>query len=207
MGFNYGQTLLAKLERQHSTINNQIKELETEQHRLQQQLDKTADDFSLGTIQANEKTQSKLNTVSNALHNAQAHRTSLLDDNAMKNYEEAKKVIDEAKEKERNAKTENAEQIKKKIIEIYELYDEAKEYDKKVYQGIDEFIADMRPYLSNRDIFPGGLSTAGDRLSMESPSPDRFHGLRVLNFVPLSRHNITGLVPAPMESNRLKLDE
>lgn len=205
--FEYGTELIKKLDDELAKVTKQIEALEVEQSKLKENLAKNTNNYDVKTVKANHSIQQELNTIENALNQAKKHRESLIVDNTMTNFEEATRIIQEVKQTEKNAKADNVKQIQQKIVEIYELYDDAKEYDDKVDAGIDNFIEAMTPYFSDKDLFAGGLSTAQQRLTLQSARPDRHNGMKVIDFFKQGDYFIEGLAPAPSKQHRLTLDK
>lgn len=190
----YGQKVYDEIATPIKKSNQQIKELEAEQAKLQKELDKTANNFDVEVIRANQKLEQEMELITTALERAKAHRKELIDGNAYENYKKADKVFFDILRAEKDARADHIEKIENKIKEIHELYDEAKAYDTKVDEGLTEYIQAVSKYLSDSVVAKGGLDTPAERIYSRIRF-DRRNGMRVIDYFDESQYKIKGLLP------------
>lgn len=200
----YGQEVYNEISAPIKKADKQIKELEAEQAKLQKELDKTANDFDVEVVRANQELEQEMELITNALERAKAHRKELIDGNAYENYKKADKVFFDILRAEKDARADHIQQIKKKIVEIYELYDEAKAYDTKVDEGLTEYIEAVSEYLSDTVVVAGGLDTPKERIYSRMRF-DGKTGMKILSYFDEDQHNIKGILPPP--ARRITLDK
>lgn len=200
----YGQKVYDEIAMPINQVDKQIADLKTEQDKLKKQLSENAGNFDVKVIRASGDVEQELSLIETAIERAEAYRIELIDGQAYENFKKADQVYFDIINAEKDVKASHAEQIKKKIVEIYDLYDEAKAYDEQVTKDLLEYVDTVKEYLSDTVVIQGGLDTPAERIRSRYPAESR-NGMRVLNYFNEEQHKLNGILPPPEQ--RITLDK
>lgn len=147
MTLKYGQELLNEIKLPNDQLTADINDLIAERDKLQTDLDKTKNAYTLDVIKKNETKEQQLSRVEKALERAWAEKTKLINGDAEANHDKVMALIHEIAAAEANAQDETYRLIMQKMAEITALYDAAQEYDNQVVTDARAMVYALQPYL------------------------------------------------------------